>query len=462
MQKNNDGGYPLKTDELHLFIIFPDPLDVELHPEGTLGCVPQGKERLPSIVVEPTDINEVESGELRWPPEQEDSEDEDLFLEQCIPPANIVDWGEEEDEDESISSSSGNQPSRSLLAKMEDYDDYGTFDFNSTANPCEGVKNCSLFVNTSESVIGWRHWIVLICYIIVFLLGVPGNGLVVWVTAFRMPRSVNAMWFLNLALTDLLCCLSLPLLMVPLTQDLHWPFGPVACKLVNGLLYMLMYCSVVILTIISLDRWLLVTRPAWCQNWRQPHLARWVCVGAWVLALIGTIPQFFHMSEEEFGKKIRCRGHYLSLAHGWAMVVMRFLLAFLIPFAIICFSHWTVYQRARRKQNDKSSRTLRVILAVVITFFLCWIPLHVIDTVMLMWQNPVDTARANLHLVHLLAVCLAYFNSCLNPLLYVCLGRGFRESLTKTLKSVLNFASEEPTRGHSVTMNTKSTTDTKY
>lgn len=92
--------------------IFPDPVEVVVGPQGTLGCVVQGKERLPSIVVEPTDISEVESGELRWPPEHEDSEDEDLFLEQCIPPANIADWGEE-DEDESIFIS--NQPRTSLL-----------------------------------------------------------------------------------------------------------------------------------------------------------------------------------------------------------------------------------------------------------------------------------------------------------------------------------------------------------
>ncbi|XP_047678495.1 uncharacterized protein lbhl isoform X4 [Tachysurus fulvidraco] len=105
-----------KRDNLP-FQIFPDPVEVVLHPEGTLVCVPQGKERLPSIVVEPTDISEVESGELRWPPEQGDSDDEDLFLEQCIPPANIADWGEE-DEDEAIIIS--NQPSTSLLELQTD------------------------------------------------------------------------------------------------------------------------------------------------------------------------------------------------------------------------------------------------------------------------------------------------------------------------------------------------------
>lgn len=352
-----------------------------------------------------------------------------------------------------------------LTVKMSD-DDFldEPFDFNDTTDPCDNVNNCTLFEKTNMSVIGWRHWFALICYAIVFLLGVPGNSLVAWVTAFRMPRSVNALWFLNLALTDLLCCLSLPLLMVPLAQDLHWPFGPLACKLLHGLLYMVMYCSVLILTVISLDRWLLVTRPAWCQNWRHPHLARWVCLGTWVLALIGTIPQFIHMTEEKQQEKRLCHGHYSNPMHAWAMVIIRFLLGFLFPFLIISYSHWTVYQRASQKsahkQNERSARTLRVILAVVITFFLCWIPLHILDVVMLIFTKAVDYTRVNLHLAHILALCLAYFNSCLNPLLYVCLGRGFKESLTKTLKSVLNFASEEPNRELRMTMNTKSTTDT--
>ncbi|XP_064841618.1 uncharacterized protein LOC135553418 [Oncorhynchus masou masou] len=108
----------LATEGLHMVIcscflppilpcyreIFPDPVEVYLSPEGSPNHLqqfsPSEKERLPSIVVEPTDVSEVESGELRWPPEDMDfcsEEDEDLFLEQCIPPANIADWGEEEE-----------------------------------------------------------------------------------------------------------------------------------------------------------------------------------------------------------------------------------------------------------------------------------------------------------------------------------------------------------------------------
>ncbi|CAG02858.1 unnamed protein product [Tetraodon nigroviridis] len=94
----------LQAEQRLPFQIFPEPVEVVLSPDATLNSVEPGhqKERLPSIVVEPTELSEVESGELRWPPENMDTEDdeEDLFLEQCIPPANIADWGDDEEEEE--------------------------------------------------------------------------------------------------------------------------------------------------------------------------------------------------------------------------------------------------------------------------------------------------------------------------------------------------------------------------
>uniref|UniRef100_A0A669AX99 LBH domain-containing protein n=1 Tax=Oreochromis niloticus TaxID=8128 RepID=A0A669AX99_ORENI len=47
------------------FLIFPD----------THERYPKLSKRLPSIVVEPTDGSEVESGELRWPPDDPSSAD---------------------------------------------------------------------------------------------------------------------------------------------------------------------------------------------------------------------------------------------------------------------------------------------------------------------------------------------------------------------------------------------------
>lgn len=338
---------------------------------------------------------------------------------------------------------------------FDDYFDNYTFDYNLTfpVTPGDLAPEIQPIQITT-----------LVCYGLVFLLGVPGNALVVWVTGFRMPRSVTSLWFLNLALADLLCCLSLPLLMVPLAHDDHWHFGPLACTLIKGLFTLVMYCSVLLLVLISVDRWMLVSRPVWCQNHRRPRQAAWVCVGIWCLALICSIPQFVYTKQIEAGEEKReCVAVY-TLLSAWLVNCFRFLFGFLLPFLVIVLCHWVVYRKAQgggASHAARSKRTLRVIIAVVLSFFLCWVPLHVLDIIILLTPRR-SPHRPRVYLAHSLALCLAYFNSCLNPLLYVCLGRGFKDSMTRSLRSLFHFVTEEPATCRTVTnTDTKSTSNGK-
>ncbi|KAM6932898.1 C5a anaphylatoxin chemotactic receptor 1 [Xenentodon cancila] len=288
--------------------------------------------------------------------------------------------------------------------------------------------------------------VALVLYGLVVLLGVPGNAVVVWVTGFCMPRSVTSLWFLNLALADLLCCFSLPLLMVPLAHDDHWHFGPLACKLVKGLFYQVMYCSVLQLVLISVDRLILVKKPIWCQNNRRPRQAIYGCVAVWLLALIVSIPYFVYAKERSAGQEKReCLVEY-SIDNVWPIMTFRLMIGFIIPFLVILICHLVVYYSTQGRMSrgrNRSKRTLRVIIAVVLSFFLCWLPLHIMDFIVL--STPRESPNSPyVYLGHALALCLAYFNSCLNPLLYVCLGRGFKESMNRSVRNILHFISEEP------------------
>ncbi|XP_008274122.1 C5a anaphylatoxin chemotactic receptor 1 [Stegastes partitus] len=304
----------------------------------------------------------------------------------------------------------------------------------------------------------------LVFYGLVVVLGVPGNALVVWVTGFCMNRSVTSLWFLNLALADLLCCLSIPLLMVPLAHDDDWHFGPLACTLVKGLFYLVMYCSVLQLVLISMDRLMLVNRPVWCQNNRRPRMAVFGCIAVWILALIGSIPQFVYAREIHAGEiKRECLIAYTQQSV-WPVTSFRFLMGFIFPFLVIVVCHVVVYSRAERglsRGRTRSKRTLRVIIGVVLSFFLCWLPLHIVDFLIL--TTPRHSPHSpKLYLAHVMALCLAYFNSCLNPLLYVCLGRGFKDSMNRSLRNILHFVSEDPMTKMSVTnTDTKSTSNGK-
>ncbi|XP_068601806.1 C5a anaphylatoxin chemotactic receptor 1 [Brachionichthys hirsutus] len=334
---------------------------------------------------------------------------------------------------------------------------YGDYD-NSTANYTNPASNSYIPDILPAQVVA------LFFYSLVFLLGVPGNAMVIWVTGFCMPRSVTSLWFLNLALTDLLCCLSLPLLMVPLAHDNHWHFGSLACTLIKSVFYLVMFCSILQLVLISADRWMLVSRPVWCQNKRRPRQAAWGCVAVWVLALMGSIPQFVYTKEIKAGRKKReCLTYHTTLS-AWLITSYQFLVGFVIPFLVILVCHVLVYRRTESglsRGRERSKRTLRVIMAVVLSFFLCWLPLHIVDFLTLVVPR-MSVHSPAVYFAQVLTLCLAYFNSCLNPLLYVCLGRGFKVSMNRSLRSMFNFISEDPAMKASVTnVDTKSTSNEK-
>lgn len=306
--------------------------------------------------------------------------------------------------------------------------------------------------------------VALVLYGLVALLGIPGNALVIWVTGFCMPRSVTSLWFLNLAVADLLCCLSLPLLMVPIAHDDHWHFGPLACTLVKSLFYLVMFCSILQLVLISVDRWMLVSKPVWCQNHRQPKQAAIGCAAVWLLALIGTIPQFIFTKEIQAGyDKRECVTKYTEF-NAWLITSYRFLVGFFLPFLVIVLCHLVVYRRAKSGLSNRrsgSKRTVKVILAVVLSFFLCWLPLHIVDFITLVTpRSSPDSPKV--YLSQVLTLCLAYFNSCLNPLLYVCLGKAFKQNMNRSLRNILSFIGEDTVVRASISKcDTKSTSNGK-
>lgn len=129
-----------------------------------------------------------------------------------------------------------------------------------------------------------------------FLLGLPGNGLVLWIAGLKMRRTVNTIWFLNLTLADFLCCLSLPFSLAHLVLQGHWPYGWLLCKIIPSVILLNMFASVFLLTAISLDRCLLVRKPIWCQNHRNVKTAFIICACIWISAFVMCMPVFIYRS----------------------------------------------------------------------------------------------------------------------------------------------------------------------
>lgn len=114
------------------------------------------------------------------------------------------------------------------------------------------------------------------------------------------------------------------------------------------------------------------------------------------------------------------------------------LIGFLLPLVILLVCYCSLAQvlsrhfgRGPRPDRKRQRRLLRVIVTLVMAFFLCWLPLHVNKTVSLLLEFGLVPYSCSLDQILLAAhpyvTCLAYVNSCLNPLLYAACDSSFRK-----------------------------------
>ncbi|XP_026080764.1 chemokine-like receptor 1 [Carassius auratus] len=307
----------------------------------------------------------------------------------------------------------------------------------------------------------------IIVYSLDFVLGVVGNGIVIWVTGFKMKKTVNTVWFLNLAVADFLFTLFLPLSVAYTAMGFHWPSGQFMCKFNSTLSLINMFASVYILVVISVDRCLSVVCPIWAQNHRNVSRASVVSFGVWLFALVLSSPSFVFRDTALHSNKIICYNNFalsddsetpevVRLRYR-AMIITRFILGFVVPFVIIISGYAVIILRLQRNHSmpGRTGRTLKIIAAVVTTFFICWAPFHIL--VLIEMVNHVEMKYSyTLQYVTTvgipIATSLAFLNSCLNPLLYVFMGQDFKVKVRKSILKVLETAfTEEASRTNTCT-----------
>ncbi|KAG8448721.1 hypothetical protein GDO86_015697 [Hymenochirus boettgeri] len=308
-----------------------------------------------------------------------------------------------------------------------------------------------------------EKWTALFVYVIVFILGVPGNALVVWIT-LEMKKSVNTIWFVNLAIADLLCCLAVPFNIMEIVLG-YWPLGLAACKLIPSILLINMYASVLLLTVISLDRWALVAKPIWSQNKRSVKKAYLACLVVWVLAFILTSPSFFFRKTDK-GNRVNeaCVLHFdfsaeYRLKIKKCIAIFRFLMGFIIPLIaiIICYS---VLLKTVSERYIKSSKTVKVVAVVIIGFFVCWFPYHIAGLILNSASPRSDLYKSTIKADPFL-ISIAFVNSCINPIIYVLMGHDLKSKFKKSIQSVMRKVLADEQSDSFDSKKTKSSSETK-
>ncbi|KAL1253324.1 hypothetical protein QQF64_018017 [Cirrhinus molitorella] len=279
-------------------------------------------------------------------------------------------------------------------------------------------------------------------YIFIILLSLPLNGLALVTFTCRIREKKPAVIYMaHLAFVDLLFTLLLPLKIHYHLNGSDWVFGETACRLLTAAYYGNMYCSVLLMMCMSLDRLLGVAFPVAALTWRSARKATCVCVLIELLALAGIVPLLL-MKQTIRIKNVGVTCFDSSADPSITLYVLVFLIllciSFFLPLVVILVSYSIIIYVLCAKLNhsasssissDERRRAVIMATAVLTEFIVCFAPSNGI----LMYHCVTcvfSSCGMDTYSAYVLTVCFGSSSVFLDPLLYYYGSSQYREQET--------------------------------
>ncbi|XP_019956388.1 proteinase-activated receptor 1 [Paralichthys olivaceus] len=262
-------------------------------------------------------------------------------------------------------------------------------------------------------------------YTLVFIISVPLNLVTMVMFVHHIhPRKPAVIYMLNLACADLLFGLLLPFKIAYHYHGNNWIYGSVMCGVVTAAFYCNMYCSVLLIMCISIDRFLAVVYPMNSLTWRSPQTASAVCIAMWLLALGGVCPllasgQTLYLSDlnittchdvQDVGQ---LQAYYRYFFPIYSSVF------FFIPlvFTGVCYVR-IIQALAEANVENRSRKTRAVVMAafVLVVFVVCFTPTNIL--LMVHYVQLSHGSSDASYQAYLLSLCVGSLSCCLDPVLY--------------------------------------------
>ncbi|XP_064316063.1 B2 bradykinin receptor [Phalacrocorax carbo] len=282
----------------------------------------------------------------------------------------------------------------------------------------------------------------------IFILGAIENSFVLTVMCFHKSRcTVAEIYLANMALADLMLVCALPFWAINISSKFQWPFGLFLCKAVNVMSYMNFYSSIYFLTLVSIDRYLALVKTMSLGRMRQTVWAKWNSFIVWTCALLICSPTMVF-------RKLQYYKEYNITACGLVYPVSYWepanncllnIVGFVIPLCVITYCTVQIIKALRSSELQKlklvqtERRATVLVLAVLLLFIASWLPFQIstlIDTIRYFTPASKCLEEINDVLTDIAAYC-SFSNSCLNPVLYVIVGKHFQKKAVEFCKDLL-------------------------
>ncbi|XP_076846945.1 P2Y purinoceptor 2 isoform X2 [Brachyhypopomus gauderio] len=293
----------------------------------------------------------------------------------------------------------------------------------------------------------YKHILLPAGYGLVFLVGLVLNAVALYAMLFRIKRwNASTIFMVNLTACDTLYILTLPFLIYYYADKNDWHFGEPFCKIIRFLFYANLYGSILFLTCISVHRFMGVCHPVRSMHWVTAHRARLLSVAVWAIVLIFQAPVFHFARTTVSCKESVCHDTTPEKLFDdfWVYSSVVSVVLFAFPFCVVLVCSGLMVRALLKgggvggstslRSKKKSART---IVLVMLAFMVCFLPFHITRGLYYWFRHH------EVNCILLEATSVAYkvmrplvsVNSCIDPILYLLAGQGFRSLSKRATKS---------------------------
>ncbi|XP_070987266.1 P2Y purinoceptor 13-like [Oncorhynchus clarkii lewisi] len=284
-------------------------------------------------------------------------------------------------------------------------------------------------------------------YSALFLFALVLNCLAAWIFFNIRSTTTFVVYLKNVVVADLLMTLSIPLKVLADADVGSWRLRAFYCRYSAVLFYTTMYISILLLGLISLDRYLKIVRPFGKCALKRVGVGQALSAAVWAVMVSLALPNAILSDRTPLfsGGRLKCtslKGQAGMLWHEgfnyFCQVVFWGTLALmLLCYTFISRKVYESYKASRSGSKAASRRTKAKVFVVVGVFFVCFAPFHFarVPYTLTQTRNIDNHCRAQnaLYVAKETTLWLSATNVCLDPLIYVFLCRVFRKRLTATL-----------------------------
>ena len=284
-----------------------------------------------------------------------------------------------------------------------------------------------------------HQYIVPPIFAVIIITGLIGNLMVIYVILSRKKlQTVTNLLLMSLAISDvsfLLICGGFSVVHYVLSE---WPLGDVLCRIIQYLLYVTCYVTVYTLIMVSGVRFLLVVYRDAAKKYCSKRNATILIIVTWLVFMVAKIPILIVHSEKDNARTGRRECIIVGETDGRRLFASFFVFAYALPLLVICTLYLLILRHIRSKRstalNDQVStnpstrnrHVTKCVVIVVLTFAVCWLPLHV--HLLVAYYDRVPDTNLTYNVLLVLWQALSFLNSTLNPLIYNYFSKEFRKS----------------------------------